>query len=83
MLLLTVALFIVRLCALVVFEFQLYRRGVRLPPLLPAVIVGTTYVIAGLGTFKVAFPGAEITPLLAASAVTSLVLGLALAADSR
>ncbi len=74
----TAALFVVRLCALVIFEFQLYRRGVRLPPLLPAVIVGAAYVIAALGTFKIAFPEAEITPFLAASAVTSLVLGLAL-----
>jgi len=77
-LLLTTALFVVRLLALFIFEFQLHRKGVRLPPLLPAVIVGAAYVLAALATFKAVFVEAEITTLLAASAVTSLVLGLAL-----
>jgi len=77
-LLLTAALFVVRLLALFIFEFQLHRKGVRLPPLLPAVIVGGAYVLAALATFKSAYPKVDITTLLAASAVTSLVLGLAL-----
>lgn len=76
--LLTAALFVVRLLALFIFEFQLHRKGVRLPPLLPAVIVGTAYAMAALATFKSVFKEVELTTLLAASAVTSLVLGLAL-----
>jgi small-conductance mechanosensitive channel len=77
LLLLTGALFVVRILALFIFEFQLHRKGVRLPPLLPAVIVGTAYVFAALGSYKAIYK-ADITTFLAASAVTSLVLGLAL-----
>jgi small-conductance mechanosensitive channel len=54
------------------------RRGLRLPPLLPAVAMGTVYFVAALIMLRVIYPELPLTPLLTTSAVTSLVLGLAL-----
>lgn len=51
---------------------------VRVPPLLPRVANGVVYVVGALGIISLVFPGADLAPLLATSAITSLVLGLAL-----
>ncbi|HYL05188.1 MAG TPA: mechanosensitive ion channel domain-containing protein [Thermoanaerobaculia bacterium] len=70
---------ILRLLAMFLFDVHLLgQRGVRLPPLLPAVAMALVYLITALVTLKLAFPAFDVTPLLATSAVTSLVLGLAL-----
>lgn len=70
---------VVRLVGLYLFDVHLpARRGVRLPPLLPSVAMFGVYTIAALVTLRLSFPKLDIAPLLATSAVTSLVLGLAL-----
>lgn len=70
---------ILRLLALLLFDVHLRgQRGVRLPPLLPAVAMALVYVVTAFVTLKLTFPAFDIGPLLATSAVTSLVLGLAL-----
>lgn len=75
--LLVVAL-VLKLVGLYFFDIYLQGRGLRLPPLLPKVAFATAYVIAAFITLKQAFPERDFGPLLATSAVTSLVLGLAL-----
>jgi small-conductance mechanosensitive channel len=70
---------ILRLLALFLFDVHLLgQRGVRLPPLLPAVAMALVYLFTALVTLKLRFPAFDVGPLLATSAVTSLVLGLAL-----
>jgi len=70
---------ILRLLALLLFDVHLLgQRGVLLPPLLPAVAMAVVYLVTALVTLKLRFPAFDIGPLLATSAVTSLVLGLAL-----
>lgn len=70
---------ILRLLAMFLFDVHLVsQRGVRLPPLLPAVTMALVYLVTALVTLKLTFSGFDIGPLLATSAVTSLVLGLAL-----
>ncbi len=70
---------VVRLVGLYFFDVHLpARRGVRLPPLLPSVAMFAVYAVAALVTLRLSFPKLDIAPLLATSAVTSLVLGLAL-----
>lgn len=70
---------VLRLLALFLFDVHLRgRRGVKLPPLLPAAIMFVVYMVAALLTLRLLLPGVDIRPLLATSAVTSLVLGLAL-----
>jgi small-conductance mechanosensitive channel len=70
---------ILRLLALFLFDVHLLgQRGLRLPPLLPAVAMALVYLVTALVTLKLTFPAFDIGPLLATSAVTSLVLGLAL-----
>ncbi len=70
---------ILRLLAMFLFDVHLLgQRGVRLPPLLPAVAMALVYLITALVTLKLTFPAFDVGPLLATSAVTSLVLGLAL-----
>jgi small-conductance mechanosensitive channel len=70
---------VLRLLGLFLFDVHLQsRKGVRLPPLLPAVSMLVVYLLAALITLRVSFPQLDIAPLLATSAVTSLVLGLAL-----
>jgi len=64
---------------LLLFDVHLLgQRGLRLPPLLPAVAMALVYLVTALATLKLRFPAFDIGPLLATSAVTSLVLGLAL-----
>ena len=70
---------LLRLLAMFLFDVHLLgQRGVRLPPLLPAVAMSLVYLVTALVTLKLAFPAFDVGPLLATSAVTSLVLGLAL-----
>lgn len=70
---------LVRALGYYVFHLLLERQWrVKVPPLLPRVTHALLYFIAALAIVTVAFPDAEIGPLLATSAVTSLVLGLAL-----
>lgn len=70
---------VLKLLGLYLFDVHLpARRGLRLPTMLPAVTMLLVYVIAALITLRITFPKLDIAPLLATSAVTSLVLGLAL-----
>jgi small-conductance mechanosensitive channel len=70
---------ILRLLAMLLFDVHLLgQRRLRLPPLLPAVAMSLVYLVAALVTLKLTFPAFDVGPLLATSAVTSLVLGLAL-----
>jgi small-conductance mechanosensitive channel len=70
---------VLRLLGLFLFDVHLHgREGLRLPPLLPAVAMGLVYLVTALVTLKLSFPAFDVGPLLATSAVTSLVLGLAL-----
>lgn len=69
----------IRLAGLYYFDVYLFSsRGVRLPPLLPPVFVIAAYLLAALIILRQAFPELDVTPILATSAITSLVLGLAL-----
>ena len=72
------AITVIRLAGMVYFDLVLPHRGVRLPNLLPMVSVGAAYFIAALVTFKFSFPGANLGALVTGSAITSLVIGLAL-----
>lgn len=69
---------IVRLVGLYLFEIHLAAKGMRLPPLIPTVTMGLVYFVTGFLTLRLAFPKLDVAPLIATSAVTSLVLGLAL-----
>ena len=73
------AVTLLRLLGLYLFDIHLRARaGFQLPPLLPRVIMGLVYVISAAITLRVIFPKLELGGLIATSAVTSLVLGLAL-----
>jgi small-conductance mechanosensitive channel len=68
-----------RLAGIYLFDIHLTaRKELRLPPLLPAVAMALVYVITGFVTLRLTFPEFDVAPLIATSAVTSLVLGLAL-----
>ena len=73
------AVTVLRLLGLYLFDIHLRARtGFQLPPLLPAVMMFLVYLIAAFVTLRVTFPKLELGGLIATSAVTSLVLGLAL-----
>ncbi len=70
---------IFRLLGLYLFDVHLTaKRELRLPPLLPAVTMTLVYLITAFVTLRLSFPKLDVTALIATSAVTSLVLGLAL-----
>jgi small-conductance mechanosensitive channel len=70
---------IFRLLGLYLFDVHLTaRRELRLPPLLPAVAMTLIYLVTAFVTLRLSFPKLDVTALIATSAVTSLVLGLAL-----
>lgn len=70
---------ILRLLGLYLFDVHLTaKRGMRLPPLLPAVTMTVVYLVTAIITLRMSFPKLDVTALVATSAVTSLVLGLAL-----
>jgi small-conductance mechanosensitive channel len=73
------AVLLLRMAVWYAFDVQLQRgRKLSVPSLLPTVVRGAGYIVAALIIISQAFPGTELGPLLATSAVTSLVLGLAL-----
>jgi small-conductance mechanosensitive channel len=73
------AIAVFRLLGLYLFDVHLAsQKGLRLPPLLPAVAMTLVYLITGFVTLRLTFPEFDVAPLIATSAVTSLVLGLAL-----
>jgi small-conductance mechanosensitive channel len=73
------AVTLLRLLGLYLFDIHLRSRtGVQLPPLLPRVAMALVYVVAAFITLRLTFPKLELGGLIATSAVTSLVLGLAL-----
>jgi small-conductance mechanosensitive channel len=70
---------VLRLLGLYLFDIHLYaQKGVRMPPLLTTVTMAVIYLVTGLITLRFMVPNLDVTPLVATSAVTSLVLGLAL-----
>jgi small-conductance mechanosensitive channel len=69
---------VIRIASLLVFEVILPGRGFRPPEALPTVSVSLAYLIAAMVTIKLVWPAMEMGGVLGASAVTSLVLGLAL-----
>lgn len=70
---------ILRLLGLYLFDVHLTaKRELRLPPLLPAVTMTLVYLVTAFVTLRLSFPKLDVTALIATSAVTSLVLGLAL-----
>ncbi|MES1240347.1 MAG: mechanosensitive ion channel domain-containing protein [Acidobacteriota bacterium] len=73
------AVTLLRLLGLYLFDIHLRSRtGLQLPPLLPRVAMTLVYVVAAFITLRLTFPKLELGGLIATSAVTSLVLGLAL-----
>jgi small-conductance mechanosensitive channel len=73
------AVTLLRLLGLYYFDVHLRSRtGFQLPPLLPAVTMALVYLVAAFVTLRLTFPRLELGGLIATSAVTSLVLGLAL-----
>ena len=73
------SILILRLVGVYFFDVYLHtHRGHRLPPLLPNVVMWMAYMIVGFLSLKLMFKDLDITGIVAASAVTSLVLGLAL-----
>jgi small-conductance mechanosensitive channel len=70
---------VLRLLGLYLFDVHLTaKRGMSLPPLLPAVTMTVVYLVTAFVTLRMSFPKLDVTALVATSAVTSLVLGLAL-----
>lgn len=68
-----------RLLGLYLFDVHLTaQKGVKLPPLLPAAAMTLVYMVTAFVTLRFTFPKLDVAPLIATSAVTSLVLGLAL-----
>lgn len=68
-----------RLLGLYLFDVHLTaQKGLKLPPLLPAAAMTLVYLVTAFATLRLAFPKLDVAPLIATSAVTSLVLGLAL-----
>ncbi len=78
-LLLLPAIVALRIAGLFLFEYHIRaQRGIRLPPVLPPVAMGVAYAVAAFLTLKAIFPNIDVAPLIATSAVGSLVIGLAL-----
>jgi small-conductance mechanosensitive channel len=70
---------IFRLLGLYLFDVHLTaKKGMSLPSLLPAVAMTVIYLATAFVTLRMSFPKLDVTALVATSAVTSLVLGLAL-----
>ncbi len=68
-----------RLLGLYLFDVHLTaQKGLKLPPLLPAAAMALIYMVTAFVTLRFTFPKLDVAPLIATSAVTSLVLGLAL-----
>jgi small-conductance mechanosensitive channel len=73
------AVVILRLIGLYWFEVYLrVHRGIQMPSLLQPLAMGVVYLAAGIITLKAIYPDWDVSGLLTTSAITSLVLGLAL-----
>ncbi len=73
------AVSILRLIGMYVFDFHFrVSRGMHLAPMLAPAVQGVAYLVAGFILLKVLFPTLDLAPIIATSAVGSLVLGLAL-----
>ena len=73
------AVSILRLIGMYVFDFHFrVSRGMHLAPMLAPAVQGVAYLVAGFILLKVLFPALDLAPIIATSAVGSLVLGLAL-----
>jgi len=73
------AITLLRLLGLYVFDIHFRaHRGVQLPPLLAPAVQATAYLLTAFVLLRAWFPELSLGPLLATSAITSLVLGLAL-----
>jgi small-conductance mechanosensitive channel len=73
------AITVLRIIGLYVFDIYFRaNRGLQLPPLLAPATQGAAYLLTAFVLLRVWFPDLSLGPLLATSAVTSLVLGLAL-----
>jgi small-conductance mechanosensitive channel len=73
------AVSILRLVGMYVFDFHFrVSRGMHLAPMLAPAVQGVAYLVAGFILLKVLFPTLDLAPIIATSAVGSLVLGLAL-----
>lgn len=70
---------VLRLLALYFFDYHLkIRKSVTLPTMISGVAIWTAYVLTAFLTLRIFFPEFDAKTLAATSAVTSLVLGLAL-----
>ncbi len=73
------AVSILRLIGMYIFDFHFrVTRGLHLAPMLAPAVQGVAYLLAGFILLKVLFPSLDLAPIVATSAVGSLVLGLAL-----
>lgn len=73
------AITLLRLVGLYIFDIHFRaHRGVHLPPLLAPATQAAAYLVTAFVLLRAWFPGLNLGPLLATSAITSLVLGLAL-----
>src|SRR6185436_10900 len=66
------------LVGLYLFDGHLAARGVRRPPVISTVAMLRVDLVTVILTLRFTFPRLDVAPLIATSAVTSLVLGLAL-----
>jgi small-conductance mechanosensitive channel len=73
------AVSILRLIGLYIFDFHFrVTRGIHLAPMLAPAVQGAAYLVTGFILLKILFPTLDLAPIIATSAVGSLVLGLAL-----
>jgi small-conductance mechanosensitive channel len=72
------AVIVLRLIGYAWFDVHLRaHRNIQFPGLLEAVTLGIVYLVAAFATLRVVYPAWDFGPLLATSAISSLVLGLA------
>lgn len=70
---------ILRVLGLIYFDIHLQSsKGLRVPPLIPHVAMWVAYLVTAVVTLKLVSPETTLTGIFTASAITSLVLGLAL-----
>jgi len=68
-----------RVLGLIYFDIHLQStKGLRVPPLIPQVALWVGYLVTALIALKLVSPGTELSGIFTASAITSLILGLAL-----
>ena len=73
------AVVVLRIAGLYIFEIHIRAgREIQLPPLMQPLTMAVIYLVTALVTLRIVFPDLDVGPLLTTSAITSLVLGLAL-----